>query len=213
MQIKEGADVYTTDDSKVGVVSHVVLKPATMEVTHLIVRKGFLFTEAKVVPENLAAQTTADRINLRVAEDELDDFPEYRESQYLPAEEGDATSTTSLFWYPTFGSWSAGRYLPDDASLHYVKKTVTNIPADTVALAEGADVISSDDEKVGELEEIYTEPLQDRATHLIVVSGLFQKQRKLIPTEWISVVSEDTVHLAVSASFVKQLPEYELKPQ
>ena len=65
MQFVQGAGVYTADDQQVGHVDRVVIDPKTLEVTHIVVQKGFLFTEDKVVPLDLIAEANEDRVALR----------------------------------------------------------------------------------------------------------------------------------------------------
>jgi hypothetical protein len=91
----------------------------------------------------------------------------------------------------------------------YVAKTEKNIPEGTVALEEGAKVIGSDGKEVGDIERILTDPLEDRATHLLIAEGLLLKDEKLIPTQWMTQVSEHEVHLSVGSAFVESLPEYQ----
>jgi len=69
-------------------------------------------------------------------------------------------------------------------------------------------VLSSDDEQVGDVEEVLTEPMADRATHLVISEGLLLKEKKLVPTHWITAVLEDSVVLAVDAETIEDLPEY-----
>jgi hypothetical protein len=105
-------------------------------------------------------------------------------------------------------SWPATGYILEDQH-DYVRKTEQNIPEGTVALEEGAQVISSDGQHVGDVERIFTDPLADRATHLLIAEGLLLKQKKLIPARWLSLVLEDRVHLLVEAGFIDRLPDYE----
>ena len=63
--------------------------------------------------------------------------------------------------------------------------------------------------KIGDIESIFVEPSQDRATHLEISRGLFLKERKVVPTTWITSVREDEVHLGVSSDLVEHLPEYQ----
>jgi uncharacterized protein YrrD len=43
----------------------VVLDPQTKKAIHIVVRKGFLFTEDKVVPISFISDATEDRVTLR----------------------------------------------------------------------------------------------------------------------------------------------------
>ena len=64
-EFKERASVVTADEQQVCRVDRVVIGPKTKEVTHIVVRKGLIFTEDKVVPINLVASATEDRVTLR----------------------------------------------------------------------------------------------------------------------------------------------------
>jgi uncharacterized protein YrrD len=216
MQFTEGAKVFTADGERVGTIDRVVLEPDTKEVTHLVVQKGFLFTEDKVVPMSLVGPATEDHVTLREDADGLEALPDFEESHYVPIDRGRQPAPGSAHWarplylYPPIGAWwEIGGYA-DYARPQYVAKTEKNIPEGTVALEEGAKVMSSNEEHVGDVERIFTDPLEDRATHLLVSEGLILRDRKLIPTGWMSTVHEDEVHLSVDSDLVESLPEYQL---
>jgi uncharacterized protein YrrD len=88
-------------------------------------------------------------------------------------------------------------------------KTENVIPDETVALEEGAKVISRDGEHIGNVEEVIVETAEYLATHIVVSEGLFLKERKLVPTIWITDVDEDQVTLSVDSDLFERLPEYE----
>jgi hypothetical protein len=43
----------------------------------------------------------------------------------------------------------------------------------------------------------------------VIAQGLFFKDRKLVPTAWISTVTEDKVELSVTSSLLARLPSYD----
>lgn len=216
MQLVEGAKVVTADGEKVGTIDRVVLAPDTREVTHLVVRKGFLFTEDKVVPMSLVGAATEDQVTLREDAGDLEKLPDFQESHYVsvgPAPLrpglGDAHWASPVVWYPPMGTWwITGAYADYDRP-QYVAKTEENIPEGAIALEEGAKVISSDGKHIGDIERIFTDSLEGRATHLLVSEGLILKEKKLIPTVWMNHVLEDEVHLSVDSDLVQSLPEYQ----
>jgi len=217
MQFKEGAKVFTADGERVGTIDRVVLEPDTKEVTHLVVQKGFLFTEDKVVPMSLVGPATEDQVTLRQDADGLEELPDFEESHYVPIDRGpeptpgEMRPVRPLYWYPPIGAWwTIGGYT-SYVKPQYVVKTEKHIPEGTVALEEGAKVVSSDGDHVGDIERIFTDPLEDRATHLLISEGLFLKEKKLVPTKWIAKIFEDAVHLAVDSDLVDSLPEYQLQ--
>jgi uncharacterized protein YrrD len=214
MQFKEGASVFTWDGEKVGSIDRVVLDPKTKEVTHVVVQKGFLFTTDKVVPVSLIGAATEDRVTLREDAGDLEALPDFEEKHYVPITEAERRKVSPagyippLYWYPPAGLtwWGVPGYgypIPP-----CVVRTERHIPEGTVALEEGAKVLSSDGEHVGDVEAVLTDPEQDRATHLLISQGLLLKEEKLVPTTWVSMVLEDEVHLVVGSRALDQLPEY-----
>lgn len=217
MQFAEGARVITAEGEIVGTIDRVVLDPDTKKVTHLVVQKGFLFTQDKLVPLSLVGPATEDRVTLRLGAGDLEDLPDFEEVHYVTVEGGRQAAPGSahwarpLYWYPPVGpSWPTGGYAASEEK-QSVEKREKNIPDGTVALEEGAQVVSSDGEHVGDIERVFTDPLADRATHLLVSEGVFLKERKLVPTGWMAHVDEDEVRLRVDADFMDSLPAYELE--
>jgi uncharacterized protein YrrD len=217
MQFKDGTNVLTADGKNVGRIDRVVLEPDSKEVTHLVIEKGVLFTEDKVVPISLVGPATADKVTLRKDEDELEALQEFQESHYVHADMDFKSSSAPsqgaipLYRYPPIGSWrNTGGYTPY-AKSNVVLKTEKNIPKGTIALQEGAEVVGSDGKTIGKIEQIFTDSVEDRATHLLISEGLILKEKRLIPTQWIRNLFEDEVHISVSSEFVNGLPEYQLQ--
>lgn len=220
MQFKDGTSVYSFDGQDVGHVDRVVLNPKTKEVTHIVVRKGFLFTEDKVVPLHLIALATEDRVSLREDAGKLDELPPFEETHYIQLDDTDldtasyTTGTTgmagSLYWYPPMVGWrgypggSGYAYPPP-----YQTETDQNIPKDTVALKEGARVFSDGNQHVGNVTRVFTESPSNQMTHFLMSEGLFFKEKKIIPVSWISEIKDDEIHLSVGTSVLDKLEEYQ----
>ncbi len=58
------------------------------------------------------------------------------------------------------------------------------------------------------MEQVLTDPLTNRVTHLVLSSGLLLKEKKLIPALWIREVGEEEIHLTVGSRFLEKLREY-----
>jgi uncharacterized protein YrrD len=210
MEFNIGAKVFTADDEKVGNIDRVVLDPDTNEVTNLVVQKGFLFTTDKVVPTSLVDSATEERVTLKEKVDDLDEFPDFEESYYIPLKHGYPTVPVrdmahSYYWYPPIG-WFRG-VTTYDAPYYAVKSG--NVPSDAVVLEEGTKVITSDQEHVGDIDQVVTDAESGRISHLIISKGLILTKEKLIPSNWIKTTFKDEVHLSVSSELVENLPEYE----
>jgi uncharacterized protein YrrD len=214
MQFKSGAGVITVDGKRVGRIKRVIMTPRSQEVTGLVVERGFLFTVDRVLPLNWVAHT-ADNGDVILYEDkaDFDGLPEYEEKLYIPrdeAEPGDQIDFAEAVYYYGSPRYGVGYAYPPEAALapRYVTRTVENIPDGTVALDIGSDVISTDDQNVGHVEEVITSD-SGAATHFLVAKGLFFQARKLIPTDWIARVEEKRVLLSVPARLLNRLPDYD----
>ena len=214
MEINRNAEVYIKNEKKAGSIERVVIDPKTKEITHVVVDKGFLFSDDRMVPVTLIEKATENRIDLKVDEDELDELQEFEETFHIPAKqvdrilhEGHTRRVRSYVAYPPYDAnwWIRGGYpLPP-----YVTHTVRFIPEGTVALKEGAKVVTSDDESIGKVESLLTEPSENRVTHMVVSQGFISEKKILIPSIWISMVMEDEIHLVVDSGLTESLPEYE----
>jgi uncharacterized protein YrrD len=218
MQFNENAEVQTSSGEKVGRVDRVVIDPKSKELTHLVVKKGILFTTDKVIPLDHVESADESKVVLKEGSGDPGDYPDFEETHYIPAEETDkfARRETSdlrpLAWYYPLpgGAWwrrpmGAYRGYPEPP---HTRRTELNIPEGTVPLEEGAKVLSSEGEHVGDVERVYVEEDEQRVTHLLISQGLVSKTNKLIPTMWVEHVLENEVHLSVGKDFVEDLPEF-----
>jgi uncharacterized protein YrrD len=235
LELREGADVFTHGDEQVGKVSGFVLDPATNEVTHIIVQKGWLFSEDRVLPFDMVRSATEDKLVLNENASNFDDLPAFEETHYIrtpdanllpggqttAAEqrrydrmiETDAShgkspgvpSAPGYYWYPPHGYVG----YPVEYTGLPPMATVRNIPEDTVPLKEGTDVISSDGQHVGDIERLLVGSEANRVTHFVISQGTFFKDRKLVPALWVRTIDEDGVHLSVASQLLERLPSYE----
>lgn len=221
MEIKEGTGVFTTGDEQVGEVNRFVIDPSTNEITHIVVQKGWFFTEDKVVPIDMIQSATEDKVILTESEDDFDRLPPFEETEFLRVNDERANTRFAAdyptgirapvyYWYPPYGYTGYPAY-----GLGYgawpPAVTERNIPQNTVALKEGANVMSADDKHVGDIERVFIEGDTNKSTHFLISQGALFKDRKLVPAHWVRAVDEDTVILTVSSEVLEDLPSYEEK--
>lgn len=214
MQIKQGAKVITSDNKDVGRVDRVVIDPSTREITHVVVRQGWLFTTDKVLPIQWVSDTVEDTMRLRALDDDLQGLPDFEEDRYVSIEDSnrsgephDGAFARPYFYYP-YGLGMINTPYPFD-ELGVKVEHGRNIPNRTVALKEGANVIAADGEHVGDVERIVSQGKSDVATYIVISKGLLFKERKVVPNSWVKDVEDEKVHLLVDSDVVSRLRDYE----
>ena len=215
MELKEGTSVFAASGEEVGKINRFVLDPTTNEVTHLVVQKGWLLPEDKVLPISTVSSATDERVVLNQVED-LDQLPVFEVTHFVELTDEDAYPTDAsayrhapaYYWYPPAGYVGYPELGPGYYGLQPVE-TTPNIPAGTVPLKEGANVMSSDGEHVGDVERLIVDSDTNQATHFLISEGLFFKERKLVPAHWVRSVEEDQVQLSVPSRVLERLPAYQ----
>ncbi len=223
MQLAKGADVLTSSGEKVGTLDRVVLEPATQKITHIVVEKGLLFETKKLIPIEYVTESEGEKqILLNQRKEDLDKLPVYDETSYIGLDPNDYPDeqVDAVYWYPplpTTWGMTGGPLLFPYTEPHYVhaEQPEQVLPEGTIALKEGAKVMSKDDKHIGNIEEIIADPSDKRATHIVVSEGLFLKKKKLVPAHWITDATENKVYLTVWSDLVDRLPDFEreVKPQ
>ena len=208
MQFQKNARVVVADGQQVGSIDRVVLNPETKVVTHIVVHKDTLLKrEEKVIPIGLVEETSADQIVLREEAGDLASLPPFEERHLVDTEAGvkrphpSINSQPSVAGYPGI-SVSIG---PEPDKFNTLIEQ--NIPSGTVALKAGAKVITVDGKHIGQVERVLAEPPYDHATHLLVSSGMFTKEAKLIPISWVQMIFENEVHLRIKGNSLKGLAD------
>jgi uncharacterized protein YrrD len=217
MEFKRDAEVYTSDGKKAGRLDRVVIDPMSKKVSHLVVIRGTLFHHDKVVPVDWVESTSENRIQLHENEEALDGAPDFTEHHFVEASKPQREAPPdeephAVYWNPPVGiDWLGysghARRLGffSHGSPRYTTTSQHPLPADAIPLKEGARVISCDDQYVGDVERIFTEPKENLVTHLLISAGLHPAEKKVIPTFWIAGIEEEEVHLAVEADVLRRL--------
>jgi uncharacterized protein YrrD len=225
MQIKEGTRVETSGGDRVGSVARVIIDPRSKEITHIVVGKGGLFSEDRVIPANMMIESDDDRLLLDKEVGDLEEYPEFEVTDYLMLDERDlaesergqimGTTAPSAYPYPAVGPndyWGPGNISMTPYAYPqqgYSTVTKQNIPDETVAMKKGAAIICEDGEKAGELDEVMVDRRDNRATHLVVSRGFLSTEKKLVPVDWIVRILEEEIHLGVRSEIIDRLHPYE----
>ena len=150
MQFQKNAHVLASNAQEVGSLDRVVINPETKVITHIVVRMGALFNRAdKIVPIDMVTDTTEDLVVLNADANTVEAMPPFEEKQ-VTSEVRIVEEVPTDEDQPVLLSESPAILLftPDSAE-PYTTETVQNIPEGTVAMKEGAKVISADGQHIG----------------------------------------------------------------
>jgi uncharacterized protein YrrD len=205
-----GARVHC-QDGRCGVLHKVVLDPHTHRLTDLVVEKGFLQRQDRVLPVSLVKTATAEDIYLTLGSAELVNYPEYREVEFeQPAPGWEPGSRyrreDSLHWSTYYG-------LPDyaDPLIPMIRKRVKQgIKSDLAVIGRDTPVRTIGG-VIGKVDHLLVDQQTQAITHLVVQKGLFPYQL-IIPISWVEQVEGEEIFIKGEHEELKTLPRYTARP-
>ena len=213
MKFEKGTEVFTASGEKIGTINRIVIDTKTKDVTDLVVERGPVFKDEKVIPVGLVDLEKEDRIVLRETNQNIDDFLNYETTHYVPLDEPSVPneSVDTYYWYPpvNYQLPPGGLGLWSGVPAHEIVETETSIPEGRVVITEGAQVISADDKHIGNVEEVIADSKTNNVTHFVVGKGFLLKEHKMVPSHWVTNIKDNKVHLSVDARVFERLPDYQ----
>jgi len=205
MKIKFGTRVYSLDGEEVGIVKEAVVNPVTREVTHLVVQEGLLFENDQLIAVDEVESTSDDGIVLRSTISDVHAAAgEYQEDAFARVGD-DETGLPEKVWIrppSTPPSLVPPGLTPGELSAD------VSIPMDEVAILHGCSVRTSDGTVIGSVNELLLDD-SETITHLVIDAGVVFSEPKLVPIDWIKAFADNEVVIAVDATVVEQMPDYE----
>lgn len=213
MRFAKGVEVFTATGEKIGTISRVVIDAKTRDVTDVVVERGGLLSkDEKVIPVGLVDLENEDRILLRETNQTVDEFLDYETTHYIPVERAGAPyeNVEANYWYPpvSFQMQMPRAGLISDAVPDQVIETETSIPEGRIAISEGAEVLSADDQHVGNVEQVITDAASNTVTHFVIGKGFLLKEHKIVPASWVDRLEDDKLRLSVESTLFDRLPDY-----
>jgi osmotically-inducible protein OsmY/sporulation protein YlmC with PRC-barrel domain len=197
-----GAPAFALD-GRTGRLDKVVVDPHTRRITHLVIDRGWLLTEDRVVPVALVERATPEGIFLHLNSHEVARQPLYREERFgspppdwepLP----EYAATDVLFWGSPYGG-VAPPILP------VVEHTIRHgIPERTIVLERSTEVRTRDD-VMGEIDHLLMDPARQELTHLVVRFDNQPQQPVIVPFEWVEDLGDGYVLLKCTGEDLRQL--------
>lgn len=213
MQIELGKDVIANDGEKLGTVDRLVLNSDTNDLIKFVVHKGMFWSEDRIVDLDLVSQVDSDgNVHLSVPSDDEDTMPTFVEDTFRVANEDETrnlgygayfgTAPYAPIWYAPGGA--TGSYRPGggpffdggEASAGTLE-TRSNLPENSISIDSGTDVVGSDGDKVGEVEDVE----MDNHGHIsafVVKAGFIFTHDVRIPMDAVERISGDHIRLKIT---------------
>lgn len=212
MQITMGMDVLSANGDKIGSVEKVVVDSSTKSINKIIVSSGMINKHHKIVDIDMV-RDAGNGLRIDLNQSQFDELPDFVQERFTTA---DNDSVNALpFAQPNAGG--AGFYLfgapnvgrgyegsqdsffdaaPADAP---IIEDRSNLLDTDVVITEGTDVIGSDGEKVGTVDEIvYAE--DGTLSGFVVKAGFLLTHDVRVPINWVAETGGKHIRLNVPAA-------------
>ncbi len=200
MDIPLNVDVHCPD-GRCGRSTHIIINPATEQVTHLVVREQWPSWTERVVPVGWIVATTRDIIVLDHTREEFTQLDPFNQTDFVQREVPHYASDPklTLVWPYTV---PATKVVEDARRM---------VPPEELAVRRGAKVRATDG-RIGQVDEFLVDPENGYITHLVLREGLpWDKKHVDIPISEIERIEENTVYLKLDKKSVKALPAIPLR--
>jgi sporulation protein YlmC with PRC-barrel domain len=203
--LRIGEPVFARD-GRYGTLHKVVIDPYVRRVTHLVVRKGWLLSEDRVIPIERVETIELDGIYLDETSAKLDRYPRYREETFVEPLAGweamePYAAADTLFWGAPF----VGVAPPVVPVIEHV--VPVGIPEEEVVLRRSADVIHHG-QLIGSLDHLLVDPTNGAVTYFVVKDDKTGR-RGVVPVSWLREFIDGAIVLGRWEPDQPGVPAYE----
>ena len=214
MKIELGKKVYCTD-KEVGSVSRIVLDSEAFDVSQLVVITGPAGAE-RLVPITDVEAATDEGVRLAIDSARFGRLADFIQKEYQSLDRLDEAARARATGriggtYPALAENYLIPYTPilpvSGAAPPGVIIEHERLAPGECVVAEGMDVYSSDQEKLGSVREVSYDPSDKRLQSFEIEKGLIFTDHTTIPADWIGAVEPEKIKLNRTKDQVKDLQE------
>jgi uncharacterized protein YrrD len=198
LDLNIGARVHYRD-SLAGKLIKVVVDPADLRVTDLIVESGFVLRHARVFPILKVEFADEKNIYLSVNSIDLGNYPEYREKEFERPAAGWEHPEYEID-YVLF----PGHPMTYSPAPLVKEKLHQGISTDLEVVKQGTP-ISNTGGLIGKLDQVIADPYTNEITFLVMLRGTVFPGRVNIPAYLVESVGEDGIYIDITDEEVDRL--------
>jgi sporulation protein YlmC with PRC-barrel domain len=200
MEVPLNVEVHCTD-GRCGRSSHIVLNPATEQITHIVVREKRPSRVERLVPAILIRHTASEVIVLNCTLEEFAAMEPFNQTEFvygdLPHHATDP-SLTLLWPYAV-------------PAKRIVDEKIRPIPPGQLAVRRGTRVEATDG-RIGRVDEFLVDPDSGDITHLCLRETRLRGDRVVcVPVSEIDEIREKIVYLKIDKEAIASLPSVPVK--
>ncbi len=185
----------------------IALDEESDEVAALIVERGLLAKDRRVLPIDLVTKTTEEAIHVDLHSDALDDYKTYDEKIFREPAEG-WEETQDLTVEGQFVRMPQG-FTVQTPSVPSVRKRVhEGLSIDETPIHSGTPVHNIEG-KIGSVDRLISDEESKRLTAVVLRTPGLLPEYHILSAEHISSIDEDGVYIELDEDQVQDLPVYE----
>jgi sporulation protein YlmC with PRC-barrel domain len=191
-----GADIQCLDE-RCGKLEKLSVDPESGKTTGLILQRGFLKKDHRILPLDVVSHTDPDQIHVSVQSDELDDYPVYELQVLEEPVEG---------WTAPSGGGPGGGAAVSPPMMR--KRVHIGIPDDQEPIDKGS-AVTVTGKKIGTVDRVLVDDESGEISELIVrEKGLFPNAYR-VPADCIDYVDDQGVQVDLEGKELSSFPAYE----
>jgi uncharacterized protein YrrD len=205
VQIALGQSVITSDGQKIGIIERVLLNPSGNFVEHVVVHRGITLSDDKVVARVAIERVDSSGVHLSIDADAAKTLPNF-EYTFIPGELDVAMPDVipgpfqGMIFFPSLPTTQLDVLYGQAFELDRIENNPdAGLTRKDIVIGKGADVISADGQRVGNVQEVaYGD---DGSLETVVVqTGLVRHHRLRISAAQIAEIGHEEIVLSVVAA-------------
>ena len=189
-------------DKPCGKLAKAAFNSKNWHVTDLVVEEGLLLKRSRVFPLSVIEWATDEEVSIAVHEEELNKYPEYRETVVETVPQGAAAEPAMIQGSP-YGLATSAPVTPT------VKELVIEGVDDNLDLLEKDTPVKAVDTTVGKVHGLVVAPENGLITHILVHRGTIFVDEFLLSTSMVERMSTKGVFVNMTKDELEELIEYD----